>query len=316
MLTISFLTIPHISHASLNTAIPIVKYEASTIYPASKVKPISNGLYEFTVLIDSNLPQKNWQGNVYSSTYITNAYDCIKRQEGSISSLYKDGQMGGGQTVGQSKTERTVMNNTAPGTAGDAVLNYVCKNIISKSRPSLENPQIEASITQPSLPLSEKQNISTSSQAQFDLARKYYSGDGVPENKQEAAKLLTIAANQGNEDAQFMLSILYMVGEGVPQNFREAAKWLTLLANKGNAAAQFHLANLYKQGDGVSKNQYKAVKLYTLSANKGYADAQYMLGVAYRSGFGGLPIDLEQSNKWLKMAAKNGSVHAQKLFSD
>ena len=42
-------------------------------------------------------------------------------------------------------------------------------------------------------------------------------------------------AEQGHADAQFQLGNAYYLGQGVPQNYEEAAKWLRLAAEQGTA---------------------------------------------------------------------------------
>ena len=53
----------------------------------------------------------------------------------------------------------------------------------------------------------------------------YYKGDGVSQDKGEAAALLKRAAEQGNTEAQFILGNLYAQGKGVGQNTIEALRW-------------------------------------------------------------------------------------------
>ena len=55
------------------------------------------------------------------------------------------------------------------------------------------------------------------SQAQVDLATKYYMGKGVPQDFDEAVKWYLKAAERGNPDAQIRFGFMYGKGLGVNQ---------------------------------------------------------------------------------------------------
>ena len=61
----------------------------------------------------------------------------------------------------------------------------------------------------------------------------YYSGQGVPQNYAEAARLYRLAAEQGDGIAQYSLGLMYYNGQGVPQNYQLAYMWFSLAAAKG-----------------------------------------------------------------------------------
>jgi TPR repeat protein len=52
---------------------------------------------------------------------------------------------------------------------------------------------------------------------QFNLGLKYYRGEGVSQDHQEAAKWFRMAAEQGNANAQYSLGWAYQYGQGVPE---------------------------------------------------------------------------------------------------
>jgi TPR repeat protein len=61
------------------------------------------------------------------------------------------------------------------------------------------------------------------------LGAMYWSGDGVPRNHHEAARLYLLAANQGYARAQNDIGFMLGFGEGVPpRDDVEAYKWLAL----------------------------------------------------------------------------------------
>ena len=102
--------------------------------------------------------------------------------------------------------------------------------------------------------------------AQFNLALDYSSGNGVKQDKAEAAKWFRKAAEQGNAKAQFNLGCCYDNGDGVKQDKAEAAKWFRMAAEQGHAPAQFNLALCCYDGDGVKKDRAEAVKWFRMAA--------------------------------------------------
>ena len=59
-----------------------------------------------------------------------------------------------------------------------------------------------------------------------------------------AHKLLSPLAEEGDALAQLFFGVMHEQGQGVPQDYREAAKWYQLSADQGNASAQ-NLCLLY-----------------------------------------------------------------------
>lgn len=122
--------------------------------------------------------------------------------------------------------------------------------------------------------------------AQSEIARRYYEGDGIERNFQEAAKWTMEGAKRGIPKSQNNLGTLYQNGEGVTQNHKEAVNWYRLAAAQGYGPAQYNLANRYAEGTGVPQDFKAAVALYRLAAEKGLPEAQYALAQAYERGLG------------------------------
>ena len=91
-------------------------------------------------------------------------------------------------------------------------------------------------------------------QAQSNLGRAYYNGEGVPKDEIEALKWYRKAAEQGDAEAQYALALAYAKGEGVPQNFAEYFKWLRKAAEQGHADAQLRVGLAHNNGSMVPKN--------------------------------------------------------------
>lgn len=82
-----------------------------------------------------------------------------------------------------------------------------------------------------------------------DAIRVYDTGD-----YEQAVKLFTPLAKQGNAEAQYVLGIMYRAGRGVTQDFNEARKWYLLAAEQGHPIAQFYLGWIYAKGKGAPKD--------------------------------------------------------------
>lgn len=115
--------------------------------------------------------------------------------------------------------------------------------------------------------------------------------------------LLTLIqdAMTGNSGAQLSLARRYYEGDGVPQDSTEAVKWYRKVAETGFGAVQELLGTIYDNGDGVPQNHAEAATWYRHAANQGYIGAQYGLGVMYEKGHG-VPHDDVAAYKWLILA--------------
>lgn len=129
----------------------------------------------------------------------------------------------------------------------------------------------------------------------------------VDESGQEAPLLAEQRAKAvaGDPVARFKMAGFYARGEGVAQDLVEAAKWLTLAAEQGYAPAQNNLAVCYSTGAGVPKDQAKAIAWIRKSAEQGYARAQCYLGLSYAKGEG-VPRDQTQALDWFRKSAAQG----------
>ena len=81
-------------------------------------------------------------------------------------------------------------------------------------------------------------------------------GEGVPEDDQEAAELVSQGRRAGSSPgAQLSLGYMSDKGEGVPEDDREAVKWYRKAAEQGDAGAQFILGHDdVPQGRGSAMN--------------------------------------------------------------
>ena len=112
-------------------------------------------------------------------------------------------------------------------------------------------------------------------------------------------------ADAGEKKAQHNLGYRYFKGNGLKQDYNEAVKWLTKSAEQGLAEAQSQLGFCYSMGHGVEQDHKKAFELYLKSAEQGLAVAQYNISKSYYEG-NGTDKNPEKALEWLKKSAEQG----------
>ena len=79
------------------------------------------------------------------------------------------------------------------------------------------------------------------------------------------------AAVQGDVRAQYNLARMYYDGQGLPQNFGAALSWFTKAAEYGHAHAQHSLGLMYYKGQGVPADENTANKWWKRASRQGYS---------------------------------------------
>ncbi len=137
-------------------------------------------------------------------------------------------------------------------------------------------------------------------------------------------------AESGDAHAQYELAMRYKSGDGVPQNDPESILWLKEAARRGSADAQFELGNAYSDGRGVPRDPVNAYACYVLASANGNSESNEMLkfltpkvtdeqigeirvtvGDMYLAGRG-TPADPVQAYTWFSLAASAGSHDGQR----
>ena len=148
--------------------------------------------------------------------------------------------------------------------------------------------------------------------AEYDLARHYARGDGVPQDYSLAVKYLRQSAEQGYADAETDLGSYYAHGLGVEKNLLIALEWYRKAAAKREPLAEYCLGYAYAHGEGVPQNLVVALEWWEKSAKQGQADAQNALGQSYFHhqipGNTNRMNDYAPAAKWLRLAAEQGYV--------
>jgi uncharacterized protein len=94
--------------------------------------------------------------------------------------------------------------------------------------------------------------------AEYELARMYGNGFGVPKSLPDEQKWLRRAAGHGHIQAQYEYGITLRDGHGTVQDYEEARKWIQLAAEGGNGPAQLALGIMYRTGLGIPIDNIKA----------------------------------------------------------
>lgn len=147
----------------------------------------------------------------------------------------------------------------------------------------------------------------------FELAEKYYNGNGVELDREKAKEYYVKAASHDHAEAKYRLGNIYAClkydsGKNLNlEAYRQSESWYRLAAEQGHIQAQsemVYMADTCKQAERWYNKIRKA-------AEKGNADAQYQLGEDYQLGFSNLydnfTIDQneELANFWYLKAAKS-----------
>ena len=151
--------------------------------------------------------------------------------------------------------------------------------------------------------------------AQSDLARCLFKGEGIIKNEKEGFTWARKAAEHGNAYAQFMLGSRLTEGFGIEKNEKEGLMWLSKSAKQGNAKGQYSLGRCYMMGIGGEKNLQEAFKWFTKSAEQGDMSGQYGLGQLYAYGYGVKKDEKKACEYFLKVAAQTNATSVD-LTSD
>ena len=107
--------------------------------------------------------------------------------------------------------------------------------------------------------------------AQYNLAARYLSGDGLPQSRSTAIDWLRRSAEGGSLRSMELLGTLLMSNSGFTPQYPEALHWLNLASEAGSAIAANNLAVFYLQGQGAPVDLERA-KRYAETAAKGGID--------------------------------------------
>jgi localization factor PodJL len=145
--------------------------------------------------------------------------------------------------------------------------------------------------------------------AQYEIAKRFAEGQGLPQNLTEAAQWFERAAKQGLIPAQFRLGGLYEKGLGVKKNLDTARQYYVAAGEAGHAKALHNLAVIYAEGIEGKPDYATAARWFRKAADYGVADSQYNLAILYARGIG-VEQNLTEAYKWFALAAKDGDAES------
>jgi TPR repeat protein len=103
--------------------------------------------------------------------------------------------------------------------------------------------------------------------AQIEMSRRYWKGDGVAADPEAAIAWMRRAAEAGNVVARGRLAILLEVGSEEAAAHAEAIRWYLDSADAGGVEAQLMLADHYRRGTTVDRDDAEAVKWFTAAVS-------------------------------------------------
>ena len=138
--------------------------------------------------------------------------------------------------------------------------------------------------------------------AQFALGVRYYNGNGVPKDFDEAVKWYKKVAYSGNVQAQIMMGLCYEKGHGVEKDYTQACSWYRKAADQGDSNAQLLFGSYLNRQKRGRIDEQEAVELFRKSAQQGNPNAQLLLSKCYFLGEG-TDKDFVESYAYLNLAA-------------
>ena len=101
-------------------------------------------------------------------------------------------------------------------------------------------------------------------QAQYELGVAFYTGEGVPEDEEEAVRLFQLAAEQNHPSSCYMLGDCLLDGVGVEQDRSAALEWLVRSAELGHRGARSRVMAVLEKKEGEDYGGFTDASRQTL----------------------------------------------------
>lgn len=155
--------------------------------------------------------------------------------------------------------------------------------------------------------------------AQYQLARAYLRGEGVPKDVNKAFALMKAAAAQGHANAIGGIGYFHSVGVAVEKDEAQASAWFRKGAEKGSAKAQLNLGKYLLEGKGGSGGEPAQLREEGLewikkAADQGLPEAALAYGSIFYFGDHEVTKDYGKAVPYFKRAAEQGSRDAQNFL--
>lgn len=147
----------------------------------------------------------------------------------------------------------------------------------------------------------------TDLESQYDLSKRYMTGNGVVKNEELSLKYLMLSAINGNSHAQYDLGIIYSDSSSKLYEFFNktvSLGWGGLINSAINIIAD----------NSTIKNEQIASYWFQKSADGGKGDAVYKMAERYEDGLG-VEKNIEKANEYYKQSYYDyGNLNAEKKF--
>lgn len=151
-------------------------------------------------------------------------------------------------------------------------------------------------------------------EAQFQLGRAYFRGEGVTKDENKAFAWIEKSAAQGNVDAITSMGFFHAQGVGAEKSEAKAVQWFRRGAENGSATCQLNLGLLLRQGKTIQTSSDESLRLMHEAAEAGSVEAQSYLGQLYFMGDRFLKPDHAKAKPHALKAAEAGDPAAQNIM--
>ena len=176
--------------------------------------------------------------------------------------------------------------------------------------PTDESPDVVKSVEIEKLKADAENGVA---RAQYLLARCFFYGMGVAKDESAALTWAERAACQNYADGANLISVYYFEKALKDGDYAESNKWGFRAIALGSLKAMLNYTRRYQFGKGVEVDEEMAVRLARVAGVCGFREAQFQYGLYLLGGIG-VKRNLEEGERWIKIAAKNGCKEALDYF--
>ncbi len=131
----------------------------------------------------------------------------------------------------------------------------------------------------------------------------------------EATRIWTPLAEQGQPRAQALMGWSHEVGQGSEQDMDRAIRLYRQAAQAGDAFGQYRLGEVYLRGAGVKRDLHEAFHWMELAARNGDVPAMLKVGILHLMGVNGR-VELVEAKQWLYQASQKGNKMALQVLQE
>ena len=131
----------------------------------------------------------------------------------------------------------------------------------------------------------------------------------------EATRIWTPLAEQGQPRAQALMGWSHEVGQGSEQDMDRAIRLYRQAAQAGDAFGQYRLGEVYLRGAGVKRDLHEAFHWMELAARNGDVPAMLKVGILQLMGVNGR-VELVEAKQWLYQASQKGNKMALQVLQE